>query len=129
MSGVLQSVGKIDTKDLSIESTMELGHIIVVSLDGKPLSGSERMLLQVMSEEKNSGFTTEPATNGVKKIVNIGTDPWLVKEFSGKVSFKRKDAGQLKVSALDFNGYPAESLGTAGQIKLQPRTVYYLITK
>ena len=63
----------------------------------------------------------------VKRIVSIGTDPWQVRELNGTVRFKRNDAAQLKVSALDFNGYPTGPIGTAQEFKLQPATLYYLI--
>ena len=130
VSGLLKaSGGAADLKDLSIASDMELGHIIAVALDGQPLASSGKILLQVMSEEKETNFQTEQTAPNVKRIVNIGTDPWLVKELKGTVSFKRADAAQLKVTALDFNGYAAGPAGTAQQIKLQPRTLYYLISR
>jgi hypothetical protein len=127
VSGCLKGAGPLETAALSINSDMELGHIVAVSLDDRPLAQSSRILLQVMSEEKTSGYATEPAGEGVKKIVNIGTDPWLVRSLSGTVSFKRADAAQLKVTGLDFNGYPQAPLGSAERIQLQPRTIYYLI--
>ena len=65
----------------------------------------------------------------MKRIVIIGTDPWQVRELNGTVRFKRTDAAQLKVTALDFNGYPSDSAGTAREIKLQPETIYYLIAQ
>ena len=126
-SGVLNVAGWIETKDLSIRSDLDLVHIVAVSLDDLPLSASKRILLQVMSEEKATGFETEAVSEKIKKIKNIGRDPWLVKEIQGTVKFKRKDAAQLKVTALDFNGYPAATLGLATEIRLQPATVYYLI--
>ena len=98
-----------------------------MSLDGKPLATSRRILLQVMSEEKATGFRTEPAPGGDKRIVSIGHDPWLVKEIDGVVKFKRADASRLKVTALDFNGDPGKSVGTASEIRLAPSTIYYLI--
>jgi hypothetical protein len=67
-SGNLQAAAVIETKDLSVSSTLDLAHLVVVSLDDQPLATSGRMLLQVMSEEKPTGFTTEPATPGLKKI-------------------------------------------------------------
>ena len=129
VSGQLQAAGRIETKDLVISSDMELGHIVMVSLDDQPLASSRKMLLQVMSEEKASGFQTETMAEGGKRIVNIGTAPWLVKEFKGTVSFKRSDAAQLKVTALDANGYPTASLGSAEHVKLQPATLYYLVVR
>jgi hypothetical protein len=50
-----------------------------------------------------------------------------VRELNGTVRFTRADAAQLKVTALDFNGYPAGPAGTAEKIKLQPSTIYYVI--
>src|SRR5205823_11486824 len=101
---------------------------IAVSLDGQPLASSKRILLQVMSEEKAANFRSDDGGGGVKKIVSIGQDPWMVKNLSGTVKFKRPDAATLKVTALDFNGYPQKQMGAAGEIQLAPGTVYYLIT-
>jgi hypothetical protein len=126
-SGGLAEGGKFDLQDIAIESDMPLGHIVAVSLDGSPLRSSKKILLQVMSEEKSSGFQTEPASGAVKTIVSIGNDPWLVRELRGQVSFKRGDSGKLKVTALDQNGYPSEPIGTADLLKLRPNVVYYLV--
>jgi hypothetical protein len=52
-----------------------------------------------------------------------------VLELNGTVRFKRADATQLKVTALDFNGYPAGSAATAQEIRLRPTTIYHLIVK
>jgi hypothetical protein len=128
VSGALREVRTAELKDLAISSNLELGHIVAVSLDGMPLATSKRILLQAMSEEKPSGFSTEPAPGGDNKITSIGHDPWLAKDLEGVVKFKRPDAGRLKVIALDFNGDPVKSIGTASEIRLAPSTMYYLIT-
>lgn len=127
VSGVLSSVGRFETRDLAITSDMDLGHIVAVSLDGQPLHTSRRILLQVMSEEQSTGYSTEAAGDGIKRIVNIGTDPWQVRKFRGMVAFKRADAGALKTVALDFNGYPTRECGTATHLELVPDVMYYLI--
>jgi hypothetical protein len=129
VSGLLVSARPIETKDLVITPEMELGHLLVVSLDGQPLASSRQMLLQVMSEEKPTDYATEPAGQGLKRIVNIGKDPWLVKELKGQVRFKGADTGGLKVTALDFNGYPTARSWTTNQIQLEPHTVYYRISR
>ncbi|MCW1913170.1 hypothetical protein OJ996_06285 [Luteolibacter sp. GHJ8] len=125
--GDLEAAGSLDLKDLSIRSSMELGQIVAVSLDGKPLASSTRILLQVMSEEKASNFTTEPAGGGRLKITAIGSDPWLVRKLAGEVSFKRTDAANLKVTALDPNGMPSRVVGNAAGITLREDNPYYLI--
>jgi uncharacterized protein with NAD-binding domain and iron-sulfur cluster len=129
VSGALKLAGVVDLKDLSVSSDLELGHIIAVALDDQPLAKSGRILLQVMSEEQETNHKTEPVSPTVKRIVSIGTDPWQVRELNGSVRFKRADAAQLKVTALDLNGYPAGPAGTAEEIKLQPTTLYYLIAR
>ena len=65
----------------------------------------------------------------MKRIVSIGTDPWQVRELSGTIRFNRADAAQLKVTALDLNGYPNGAAGTAQDIALQARTMYYLLAR
>jgi hypothetical protein len=126
-SGGLQSAGKIKLPALTIESDLDLGHIIAVALDDQPLSASRRILLQVMSEERGTGFETEAVDATTKRIKNIGHDPWQVKRLSGTVTFQRSDAAMLKATPLDFNGRPAGPGSKGGEIKLQPTTVYYLV--
>jgi hypothetical protein len=126
--GDLKAAGKVETKDLSFASNLDLIHVVAVALDGKPLATSAKILLQVMTEEKPSGFRAEASGSGEKRIVSIGRDPWLVREAEGTVRFKRTDAATLKVVALDANGDPGKALGDASAIRLDPRTIYYLIT-
>jgi hypothetical protein len=127
VSGALKLAGGIELKDITVSSALELGHIIAVALDDQPLTTSKRILLQVMSEEQETDRRTEQVNGAVKRIVNLGTDPWQVRELNGTVRFKRADAAQLQVTALDFNGYPAKQVGTAREFKLPPTTIYYLI--
>jgi hypothetical protein len=128
-SGGLAQAGKMETRDLTIASDLELGHIVAVSLDDRPLASSGRILLQVMSEEKASGFQSEPFGKGLKRIIHIGHDPWYVREIRGTVKFKRTDAARLKVTALDHSGYPVKKVGTAAEIRLASATIYYLIER
>jgi hypothetical protein len=125
-SGALNSASKIELPALTIETELELAHIVAVSLDDKPLEASQRILLQVNSEEQATGFATERAGEGVKRITNIGKDPWQLRRFSGTVRFRRANAERLKVTPLDFNGYPTEPSGNASSVELKPATLYYL---
>ena len=128
VGGHLKEAGVVTLKDLDIVSQLEVGNILVVALDGQPIATSSRIFVQAMSEEKATGFATEPAGAGVRRITSIGADPWLVKELSGALRFKRADADRLKVTALDLNGHPVRQIGTAKQFSLLPDTPYYLIT-
>jgi hypothetical protein len=128
VSGALKAAGQVDLRDVMVSSDLDLAHIVAVALDGQPLASSRRMLLQVMSEERATGFETEAVNATTKRIKNIGRDPWQIRNLSGTVAFKRADASQLKVTVLDFNGRPSGDAGTAKEIRLKPATLYYLIT-
>jgi hypothetical protein len=123
-SGDLKRAGTIELGDVTIQSELDNAHIVLVSLDGEPLRRSRRMLLQVMSEEKPTDFATEE-TGDVKKISNLGRDPWQVKALQGSVKFK----GEVQIQPLDFNGYPAGSTRRSAQIELRPETIYYSVTR
>ncbi len=129
LSGALKLAGPTELGDLTLASDLDPGHIVAVALDDQPLAISRRILLQVMSEEQETRRQTEPVTATVKRIVGLGADPWQVRELTGVVRFKRADAAQLRVTALDFNGYPVGPVGTGAEIRLQPRTLYYLISR
>jgi hypothetical protein len=129
VSGNLKALGPAALKDITITSDMDLAHIVVVALDDKPLATSTRMLVQVMSEERANGFTTQDTGNGIKKITSIGKDPWTFRPLAGTIKLNRPDAATLKVTPLDANAYPAKPLAPATEFQLQPATLYYLIAK
>jgi hypothetical protein len=131
VSGALATAGIVELKDVRVESALDLGHIVLVSLDGRPIAESRRMLLQAMSEERATGYATEDAGAGLKRIVSIGTDPWQVRALSGTVAFKGTEADELKVTALDFNGRPQREvpLGANATLALERATTFYLIER
>jgi hypothetical protein len=124
-SGNLKAGGEIGLNGLSIRSELDNVHIILVSLDDEPLARSRRALLQVMSEEQATGFATEAAGDGVKKITDIGRDPWLVKKLEGTLQFK----SAWQIQPLDFNGHEKGTVQRATELKLAPETVYYVLNR
>ncbi|MBL9173971.1 MAG: hypothetical protein JNL10_10595 [Verrucomicrobiales bacterium] len=126
-SGNFKAAGEIPLAELSLRSELDNGHFLVVSLDDQPIGTSKRMLLQVMSEERPTGFATEDAGKGLKKITDIGHDPWQVKSLQGTVTFKTAD--RLRIQPLDFNGYPKGEALLGTTLTLSPETLYYLVTR
>jgi hypothetical protein len=126
-SGNLLAAGEVQLKDVVFQSPLDLAHIILVALDDKPLANSDRMLLQVMSEERSTDFRVVPQ-NQIQLIQDIGKDPWQVRELEGEVRLVRSDADQLSVTALDLNGVPVQRVGSADRISLLPKVIYYLIS-
>ena len=80
-----------------------------------------------MSEESNYGFDA-PGT-GIRTITDVGSAPIIVRNIQGSVTLKRPDAGELKVTSLDFNGYRTKQVRSGSAIVFEPRAIYYLIEK
>lgn len=130
VTGFLSMAGTTTLHDISIESKMAYGSIVVVSMDDQPIATSRTLLLQVMSEDNNFGWSAPG--KGLRRIAEVGGPPIVVKNLAGKVSFKRKDAASLVVTVLDFNGYETARSGPgkgAQDIALNPTTMYYIVRK
>lgn len=112
---------------MEVQAPLDPGHVILVALDGQPLESSRRMLLQVMSEERATGFRTEPADEGSLRILDIGRKPWEVRRLEGRVSLTRVAAGAVSVQPLDAAGRPTGRRWQGNSWDLEPRTVYYLV--
>lgn len=136
--GFLGQAGRLELASITMEFKPEFGALVAVSLDGKPLDQSNRILVQVMSEEKNRGWLTEPVTietddgprtvqRTVQRIVNGGGAPIIVRQFAGSFALNRQDAARLSVYPLDINGYREARIGDASGFALQPTTFYYLL--
>lgn len=126
--GYLGVAGPVDLPDLRVTIANEFAVVWAVALDTLPLSVSRKILLQVMTEQRNSGFETEGFP--VRKIVNIGSPPLLVRSPRGTISFKRPDAARLRVTPLDRDGAPlsgASAVTGAASLELRPDTLLYLV--
>jgi hypothetical protein len=136
--GFLAAAGETRTKDASFKLGNEYGSVVIVSLDGEPLSRSSRMLLQVMTEQRNHGWATEEVRHRfgkdqpeipAKRITSIGGTPIEVREVQGTAALLREDAAKLTVTALDSGLKPTRRVGTAERIALEPTTLAYLIAR
>ncbi|HSY38612.1 MAG TPA: hypothetical protein VLA79_03760 [Polyangia bacterium] len=129
-TGFFSRVGPIKLGELTFESPLEYGSLLLVAMDGRPLASSRKMLLQVMSEDNNFGWSA-PGT-GLRPIVDVGGPPIVVKRIEGTLSMSRPDAAALKVAPLDANGYPSlprRPIQGAKRLTLLPTTLYYLVEK
>jgi len=132
-TGFLANAGAIGLGDVKIVSGMEYGSLLLVAMDDQPIKTSRKLLLQVMSEDNNTGWSAPG--KGLRTIVDVGGPPIVVKNFEGKVSLKRADTASLRVTPLDFNGYPSPAATHIQRaqgvldITLLPSTMYYMIEK
>ena len=133
--GFLGAAGPRDLSDVRIQMDNEYGEVWLVSMDGRPLATSGRMLLQVMTEQRIGGTVLEEATltrDGESlpavRIAKKGRGPMQVRRVRARVRLNRPDAAELEVIALDHNGYRRGEVEVQdGRIELLPDCLYYVI--
>jgi len=129
-TGLLAQAGELALSSVHIASGNEYGAVLVVAMDGKPLASSAKILVQVMTEDANKGWSAPG--RGPRTIADVGGPPLVVRNIAGRITFVRPDAAALKVTPLDPNGYAegaAKPLGPKGELQLLPSTLYYLIER
>ena len=134
----------VETADAVFTQAGPHGTMVLVSLDGRPLNEAGALLLQVMTEERNLGFATEPAepakekaageiTSAAERILANGRAPLLVREPAGSVRLKFPEASRLRVTALDFDGRPRADrtvrIAEDGTLTLRPDTLHYRLER
>jgi hypothetical protein len=123
--GDVKSAGIVKLSQLTVTSPLDLINVMAISLDDKAISDSKRILVQVMSEEQNTGWQTNQR-DGIIHVQNLGHNPWQIKALSGTISLKG-DIGT--VTALDYNLMKGDEVGKSNQFDLLPGTIYYLIQR
>jgi hypothetical protein len=110
VTGFLSSAGEIKLADAVIRSSNPYATVLLVALDDKPLRESERVLVQVGTLMRPTGWTTEETTvrEGTasirgKKVIHTGKMPWRVANTEVTVELKNK--GLTRAVQLDANGY------------------------
>ncbi len=138
-SGFLKKRPRIQLADVAIESTNYYGTVLVVSLDGRPLKQSEKVLVQVGTVARPTGWLErsedfqagqgKPLHHG-KRVIDTGKMPWVVVDTAVKLSVS--NPGLKKATRLDLNGVPAGSVaasadGGAFSLSLPKDSLYVLL--
>ncbi len=129
--------GRFELADVTIESQNEYATINVVSLDHRPIADSQRVLIQVVTENRLTGFETKPATFAIGKgeaaysvegeqIVRIGKPPFRIANTLVEVGVKNPQLTEAVV--LDINGYSKAKLEVRdGHITLPKDAIYVVL--
>ena len=139
VTGFLTAGGKtFRLSDVTIVSDNAYAAILIVSLDGRPIRTSRKLLIQMGTQARPSGWIDKAATwteDGKTvtghEIVNHGHAPWLVADAQAQVRIN--NAGLTSATALDANGMPicAVSLKRSREaVRLDlPRDSLYVIVE
>ena len=110
-----KSGGVFQTSDLTINSTCDYATITVVPLDDKPINASEKILVQIGTVVKPTGWKQEPSTYTQDKktvsgwkVVNSGKMPWQVQNTVIKLAVR--NSMLKKGIVLDPAGYPVREI-------------------
>ncbi len=130
-AGFLAKAGRVELDDVVIESSNAFATVTVVSLDGEPLKRSNKLLIQVMTQEQPFGFRTEQ-----DRITNLGSAPFGVRKIATKLTLKWRGVTGLKVSALDENGYATAKKvevkhqeASGFELILDPTSIYHVVSR
>ncbi|MCM8528327.1 MAG: hypothetical protein NE327_17515, partial [Lentisphaeraceae bacterium] len=108
--GFLNRKESHDLSTVSIKSKNDYASVLAVSVDGKPLSSSGEILVQIGTHERPYGWKVQKSKfkgrNGKGsfeglKILERGGSPWNIKKYSGEISIKNSKVS--KAFALDAN--------------------------
>jgi len=136
VTGFVGKSGSLRLGDVLIESSNDYATVLAVAMDDRPLSESGKVLVQVGTVERPTGWKTTPATVKVgdqsregEKVVNFGAAPWQIVET--KVTISIANGSLTKATVLDANGMPTGeiALEDAGGMKRFsfPRDALYVV--
>jgi len=139
VAGFLAAAGsRFQLGSVDIESSNAYAAVSVVALDDKPLGESRRVLVQVGTtarlsgwQEKDAEFPFDKTTIKGKQIMNTGQPPWQIADTQVTVTIRNEHL--TKASRLDINGRRAEDIAVTAGAKLLtfklPRNTMYAIVE
>ncbi len=129
VTGFLSQVGQFELGDITIVSGNEYATAIIVSMDDRPLANSKKILVQVGTVARPTGWTEREITwedeNGRQlqgfEVVNYGEAPWAIAD--NDLTITVNNSGITKATALDLNGLSRYQV----EIKRQRKQVTFTI--
>jgi hypothetical protein len=134
-AGFLGKVGSLRLKDISLSMENDYGSVTVVSLDGKPISTSSKILIQAMTIEQLHGFQATGPGNLSGRIQKVGSAPWGVEKYRAEVTFRLRGERPPRVVACDEHGYPTEKPVQVSReeevfkVTLNPTSPYHVVLR
>ncbi|HAC63518.1 MAG TPA: hypothetical protein DCF68_08245 [Cyanothece sp. UBA12306] len=137
VTGFFGQLGEIKLEDTTIKSSNKYATVIIVSLDGKPLKKSQKILIQMGTVARSTNWQEKAITwkdkagNTLKgfEIINYGKAPWRLINNDLKITINNPNLRQGTI--VDPNGFAEGKLSIKrdrNKISLQfPSNAKYLI--
>jgi prepilin-type processing-associated H-X9-DG protein len=114
-TGFLGKAGAVRLADTDILSQSNYATVLIVSLDGQPLAAAARVLVQVGTRERPTGWKTRPtqikagdALRAGEKVVSFGTAPWQIAV--ADITLRIANPKLRTAHVLDVNGMPTSTV-------------------
>jgi hypothetical protein len=132
------SGGGFELSDLSVRSGNRYATVLAVAMDGEPLASSQKVLVQVGTTARPTGWQVEPETREIKGeaaegfvIRSTGRMPWLVRDTDVQLTIANPSL--TTATRLDEMGFAAEEVAVETQedglsVDLPSNTMYLLLT-
>jgi hypothetical protein len=111
VAGFLGAAGPQQMRDVLITCQNQYATLVVVAMDGKPIEDSSRVLIQVGTINRPTGWKSQPYTllqDGKPfpccRLVDMGKPPWEVENTDAEVTVSNPKL--TSATALDVNGMP-----------------------
>jgi hypothetical protein len=132
VTGFLKKAGVFNLRDVAIDSGNDYASVLVVSMDGRELRISGRILVQLGTIARPTGWRTKPIVIEGKpgeEILSYGKAPWQISR--GDLTISITNATVSAAHVLDANGMrvgttPLNRVGAVRQFKF-PEDALYLI--
>jgi len=141
VAGFLGKAGEIKLTDVNITCTNPYASVMVVSMDGKPIHQSDKILVQIGTTQRATGWTdhagkieTDEKTHATIDGFTIdspGTNPFQVEKAAGTIVIN--NPGLMTATLVDPNGMKAGDAGgtSSGGLFTMPMpssSLYVVIT-
>lgn len=103
--GATASQSSFILQDVTIESAADYASIIVVPLDDRPIAQSARLLVQMNSIARPTGWRARPVdheSGQALEVTDFGTAPWQIDRIEARLRIG--NTGLSKATVLDANG-------------------------
>jgi hypothetical protein len=113
--GALASRHSFALQDITVESDANYASIVVVPLDGRPIADSARLLVQINSIARPTGWRAQPVdheSGQALEVTAFGEAPWQIDRVKARLSVRNNSLS--RATALDANGMATGSVAVSG---------------
>jgi hypothetical protein len=135
--GFLKKVGTFKLHEVELQCANEYAAVLAVAMDDKPIAQASRILIQVGTTERPTGWKTKPAHVEVNKnavpaeeVVDFGHKPWQIVEADLTVLIRNasvKTAYVLDANGMSIGNIPLADDGGMKKLIFPPRAMYVVL--